>query len=59
MRVHYTGFMARNTTPQAANKAIRKPKPGKPKPVAAAPAAAGATAAAGPTAAAPAEKKAE
>ncbi len=31
MRVHYTGFMARNTTPQAANKAIRKPKPGKPK----------------------------
>jgi endonuclease III len=31
MRVHYTGFMARNTTPQAANKAIRKPKSGTPK----------------------------
>jgi endonuclease III len=36
MRVHYTGFMARNTTPQATNKAVRKtrsgtPKPGKPR----------------------------
>src|SRR5438552_7149721 len=32
MRVHYTGFMARKTTPKAANKAIQKTKPGKPKP---------------------------
>src|SRR3981189_1738887 len=32
MRLHYTGFMARNTTPKAANKAVRKTKSGKPKP---------------------------
>jgi endonuclease-3 len=32
MRVHYTGFMARKTTPQTANKAIRKTKLGKPRP---------------------------
>jgi endonuclease-3 len=31
MRVHYTGFMAPNTTPKTANKAVRKSKPGKPK----------------------------
>jgi endonuclease-3 len=31
MRVHYTGFMARKTTPQTANKAVRKTKSGKPR----------------------------
>jgi endonuclease III len=31
MRLHYTGFMARKTTPGPAKKSVRKPKPGKPK----------------------------
>jgi endonuclease-3 len=31
MRVHYTGFMAPNTTPKTANKTVRKSKPAKPK----------------------------
>jgi endonuclease-3 len=32
MRLHYTGFMARKTTPKPAKKTVRKPKAGKPKP---------------------------
>jgi endonuclease-3 len=31
MRVHYTGFMVHDTTPKAANKAVRRTKSGKPK----------------------------
>src|SRR5687768_1062508 len=33
MRLHYTGFMARKTTPKPATKAAKKAKPGKPKAV--------------------------